>query len=356
MTELLIVDDDQTLRHWTERVVQERGYSCDGVGDVAEARDNLQRSVYQLVLLSVNMPSTSGMELLAHIRSSHPAMAVVMVTGEDDPRLALTAIEHGAYGYMVKPVGPGELMINVANALHRRRHVQESRRVVQRTQATADHRSRALQEALEELQGPANAGGWASQAETIFRLARLVEFRDEESGHHLQRMSCYCEILARRIGLSEPHSELVRLAGQLHDVGKVATPDSLLRKHGKLTAQEFEVVKEHAVTGYKMLAGSSSEVVRLGASIAHCHHERWDGGGYPRGLVGSEIPREARIAAIADVFDALTSDRVYRAAFPVQSAFELLQAGRGSHFDPDMLDAFVAARDEIEAIRHTYTD
>jgi len=355
MTELLIVDDNQALRQWAERVMQDRGYACEGAADAHDARELLQRSAYDLVLLDVNMPGESGIELLERIRTSHPSTAVVMVTGEDDPQLAMTAIEHGAYGYLVKPVGSGELVINVANALYRRRREQASQRMMAQLQATVEDRGQKLEEALQDLQ-LSETKVWVSQAETIFRLARMVEFRDEETGHHLQRMSAYCEILARQVGLPLPHCELMRLASQLHDVGKVAISDEILHKQGKLTPEEFEIIKTHAQTGYEMLAGSGSEVVRLGAVIAQTHHERWDGRGYPHGLAGEDIPREGRIAAVADVFDALTTDRVYRPAFPIRSALDTMQAERASHFDPDLLDAFMDALPEVEAVRQAYAD
>jgi putative two-component system response regulator len=355
VTELLIVDDDAALRRWAERVVRERGYSCDGAGDGPDARERLRRNAYQLVLLDVNMPGESGMQLLSHIRSDHPAAAVLMLTGNDDPNLALTAIEQGAYGYLVKPVGSGELFIHVANALYRRRRELANHRLVRQLRAAADDRSQKLEEALQDLR-LLESKVWVAQAETIFRLARLVEFRDEETGHHLQRMSSYCEILAREAGFGERECELIRLASQLHDVGKVAVPDSILLKHGKLTEHEFEVIKDHPETGHRMLSGSPSEVVQIGARIARSHHERWDGGGYPDGLSRDEIPPEGRIAAVADVFDALTSDRVYRSAFPVKPAIEMMQSERGAHFDPELLDAFFSVMPEVEAIRRTYAD
>jgi putative two-component system response regulator len=355
VSEILIVDDDEALRRWEERVVREEGYTCDGADDAQAGRECLKEHSYKLALLDVNMPGESGIELLAHIRRDHPEVAVVMVTGEDSTKLAMTAIEQGAYGYLVKPLGSGELLINVANALHRRRGELENRRLVQHLQSAVQERSGKLEEALQDLE-LSETKVWVSQAETIFRLARMVEFRDEETGHHLHRMSSYCEILARQTGASAQHSEFVRLASQLHDVGKVAVPDSILLKRGKLTAAEFEVIKSHAETGYKMLAGSSAEVVQMGALIARTHHERWDGDGYPRGLAGAEIPLEGRIAAVADVFDALTSDRVYRPALPVKSTIKLMEDERSRHFDPELLDAFFAARPEIEAIRHAYAD
>jgi putative two-component system response regulator len=353
ITELLIVDDNEALRRWAERVTGDGGYTCDGAGGAADARECLEHSAYSLVLLDVNMPGESGMELLSHIRWSHPATAVVMITGEDNPQLAMTAIEHGAYGYMVKPLRSGELLINVANALHRRWHERESQRLMHGLEDTVDDRSQKLKAALEDLR-LSESKVLVAQAETIRRLARVVEFRDDETGHHVQRMSFYCEILARQLGLSEHHCELVRLSSQLHDVGKVAIHDSILCKPGRLTAPEQDAMVTHAEIGYQMLAGSTSEVVQMGATIARTHHEHWDGNGYPGGLVGEEIPLEGRIAAVADVFDALTSDRVYRPAFPARLAVDKMQAERASHFDPELLDAFMAALPEVEVIRRAY--
>jgi putative two-component system response regulator len=355
MPQLLIVDDDEALRRWEERVVRDNGYSCDGACDADDARRRLHSESYALALLDVNMPGDSGIELLSQIRREHPDVAVLMVTGEDSTELAMTAIELGAYGYMVKPVRSGELLINVANALHRRRREAHNRRVLERLRSAVQKRSEELAEALQDVE-LAETKVWVSQAETIFRLARLVEFRDEETGQHLHRMSSYCEIIARHLGFAEEERERLRLASQLHDVGKVAVPDSILLKRGKLTDAEFEVIKAHADTGYKMLAGSSGEVVQLGASIARAHHERWDGSGYPRGLVAEEIPLEGRIAAVADVFDALTSDRVYRSAMPVKSATKMMLEQRGKHFEPDVLDTFLANAPEVETIRHAYPD
>jgi putative two-component system response regulator len=353
MAEVLIVDDNAPLRRWAERVVRDAGYTCDGAGGAADARACLTHSAHSLVLLDVNMPGESGMELLSHIRQAHPGTAVVMITGEDDPKLAMTAIEHGAYGYMVKPLRSGELLINVANALHRRWREQESQRLMQSLEDTVGDRSQKLKAALEDLR-LSEAKVSVAQAETIRRLARIVEFRDDETGHHVQRMSFYCEILARQLGLPEHRCELLRLSSQLHDVGKVAIHDSILCKAGRLTALEQEAMETHAEIGYEMLSGSTWEVVQMGAIIARTHHEHWDGSGYPRGLAGEEIPREGRIAAVADVFDALTSDRVYRPAFPVRLAVEKMQAERATHFDPELLDGFMAALPEVEVIRRAH--
>jgi putative two-component system response regulator len=355
MPQLLIVDDEEPLRRWEERVVRDNGYTCDGVGDASAARERLRQDTYRLALLDVNMPGDSGIELLSEIRRDHPDVAVLMVTGEDSTELAMSAIELGAYGYLVKPIGSGELVINVANALHRRRSDAQSQRAMQRLQSAVHQRSEELAQALQNLE-ISETKVWASQAETIFRLARMIEFRDEETGHHVHRMSAYCGILAREVGYSADDAERIRLASQLHDVGKVAVPDAVLLKPGKLTPEEFEIIKGHTDAGYKMLLGSNSDVVRLGSLIAYTHHERWDGSGYPRGLAGATIPQEGRIAAVADVFDALTSDRVYRAALPIKSAVKIMQEERGRHFEPVVLDAFFQVQDEIEEVRQRYAD
>ena len=189
-----------------------------------------------------------------------------------------------------------------------------------------------------------------SQAEMIRRLAFAAEFRNAETGRQTERMSRYCELIARKLELDEERCELIRLASGLHDVGQIAIPDRILLKPGALTDSERRVMERHAEIGHRLLSGSSSELLELAASIALTHHERFDGTGYPRGLAGEAIPLEGRIAAVADVFDAITSARAYRSALPVEDAIEELRRGRGSRFDPLVLDAFLDAIPDLSAI------
>ncbi len=189
-----------------------------------------------------------------------------------------------------------------------------------------------LKRALSELE--------VAQAETVQRLSMAVEFRDEDTGAHIERIGRFSALLAEQLGMDHDFCERLRHAAPLHDVGKVAIPDAILLKAGPLTDQERAIVETHTEEGYRLLCGSSSSILDLAASIALSHHERWDGGGYPRGLSGDVIPIEGRIVAIADVFDALTSERVYRKAFTVQEALSMMAAQRGRHFDPALLDAF----------------
>lgn len=195
---------------------------------------------------------------------------------------------------------------------------------------------------------------WVFRARTIFQVACMADLRPAETEGHLRRMSAYCEILCRALGFSVEHCELTRLASQLHDVGNVAIPDRLLLKPGKLTPSEYEAIKPHAEAGYQALADRTSAVVQIGGMIARSHHERWNGSGYPNGLSGREIPLLGRLAAIADAFDALTSDRPYRSALPIPAAIEVMHAERGAAFDPQLIDHFLAALPEVEAAQRAY--
>jgi HD domain/B12 binding domain len=199
-------------------------------------------------------------------------------------------------------------------------------------------RSGELTKALSELE--------IAQAETVRRLSMAVEFRDEDTGAHIERIGRFSTLLARQIGMEEELCARMVHAAPLHDVGKVAIPDAILLKPGKLTEQERAIVETHAEEGHRLLKGSSSAILDLAATIALSHHEKWDGSGYPRGLAGEKIPIEGRIVAIADVFDALTTDRVYRKAFPVEKAVAMMRADRGKHFDPVLLDSFMEVLQE----------
>jgi hypothetical protein len=202
-----------------------------------------------------------------------------------------------------------------------------------RLEREVENRSNELRRALSELE--------IAQAETVRRLSMAVEFRDEDTGAHIERIGRFSTLLSEQIGMDEEFCARMSHAAPLHDVGKVAIPDAILLKPGPLTAEERAIVETHAEEGYRLLRGSSSSILDLAASIALSHHEKWDGSGYPRGLERETIPIEGRIVAIADVFDALTSDRVYRGAYSIEKAIEMMREQRGLHFDPVLLDAFL---------------
>jgi putative two-component system response regulator len=350
---ILIVDDDETVCSMLTRMLGRHGYGCESAANGAEARSALASAPFDLALCDLNMPGESGLEIIEHVASEHPETATIMVTGTDDSAIAEKALELGTYGYVIKPFYNNELLINIANALRRRRLELESRRHRTALETAVRERTSELQTSIEALHR-SELEVRQSQKETITRLSRAAAFRDGDMAPHIESMSHLCHLIARRLGLDRELCELFYLASPLHDVGKIGIPDSILLKPGPLDAREREIVQTHAEIGYRMLAGSGGEMLDLAASIAWTHHEHFDGNGYPRGLTGENIPIEGRIAAVADVFDALTSDRVYRPAFTVEAAVEEMRLLRGTQFDPEVLDVFLDSLEEVLDVKDMY--
>jgi putative two-component system response regulator len=325
---ILVVDDELPARRLAARVLTQHGFSCTEASSEAEALESVACDTPQLVLTDVTMPGGSGISLVRALRASNPDVAAVMVTGRDDPEVAHAALDSGAYGYVIKPFEANELLIAVHGALKRRSLTLENRAQRDRLEELVRRRTQDLDE---------------SRAETVERLARAVESRDAGTGMHIERMSRLAFRLALALGWAEIEAETLRLATVLHDVGKVGISDEILLKNGSLTAEERCVIETHASIGHGILAGAKSELLRLADVVAWTHHERFDGTGYPRGLGAEQIPIAGRIAAVADVFDALTSDRLYRPALSTLDALEMIRTDPG--FDP----AVVAALEELVA-------
>jgi putative two-component system response regulator len=339
---ILVVDDEHAARSVAGRILQAH-YEVQFAADTTEARAKLMEGRTDLMLCDIHLPGETGMELVETLLSrEEDDLAVVMVTGEDSTQTADRAFELGAYGYLVKPYRRGDLLITVSNAL-RRRQLELQSRAYQReleqdviTKSLETEHVRALlrrsEESLER-----------SRLETVHKLSLAVEMRDQVTGHHLSRMGAYCEEIARRMHLTDEACDVISLAAQMHDIGKIAVPDRILLKPGRLTEDERGQVETHAEIGKQILQGSESPILQLAESIAWTHHEKVDGSGYPRGIAGEEIPIEGKVAAVADVYDALTRDRPYRQAMPVPDATALMAEGRGSHFDSDVLDVFMSS-------------
>lgn len=355
MAKVLIVDDEDLIRRMIGRLLRRQGHDCSLAANAAEAKQMLLKGDFELVLSDVNMPGESGLELVRHVFETYRNTATMMVTGVDDPEIANLALTRGAYGYIIKPFEANEVIINVANALRRRDLELENRRHRERLEAMVSERTRDLQAAVERLKAVSDELR-GSQEETIQRLARAAEFRSNETAMHIRRMSLQCEILARALGLDEQRCEMIRIASPMHDIGKIATPDHILGKPGKLTPEEFATMRQHAEVGYRILSGSNSKMLQLAATIALTHHEKWDGSGYPHGLAGDEIPLEGRITAIADVFDALMNPRRYKPAFSLEKTRRIMEAGSGAHFDPDLLKLFWEQLDDVLQVQHDHMD
>jgi putative two-component system response regulator len=350
---ILIVDDDDTVRSMLMRMLGRHGYECESAANGAEARETLAKGPFELALCDLNMPGESGLELVEHVAVEHPETATIMVTGADDSAIAEKALELGTYGYVIKPFYNNELLINIANALRRRRLELESGKHRMSLETAVRERTSELEQTVQALRRTEEEV-LHSQKETVHRLSRAAAFRDGDMAPHIETMSHYCHLVAQRLGLDRELCDLFYVASPLHDVGKIGIPDRILLKPGPLDAAEREVVKTHAEIGHRMLTGSGGEMLELAASIAWTHHEHFDGNGYPRGLAGEGIPVEGRIAAIADVFDALTSDRVYRPAFPIECAVEEMRSLRGTQFDPAILDVFLDSLEEVLEVKDMY--
>ncbi|MBV8065312.1 MAG: response regulator [Actinobacteria bacterium] len=307
---ILCVDDDPGVRKAIRRMLVDAGHTCETAGDVCEARRLLARDRYSIVLCDIGLPGESGLDLLAEL-GHEPGIATVMVTGSTEPGTAGLALELGATGYVTKPFGPDELLINVDTAARRRR------------------KDEAVNEELR-----------LAYAETVKRLGRAMEYHDGETGAHLERVGDAAAAIARELGLPAVVSERIALASPLHDIGKIAISERLLRKRGPLSRCERLEMERHTEVGHDLLTGSGNELLELAATIAWTHHERWDGTGYPRRLAGEDIPVAGRIVAVADVYDALTSDRPYRRAWLREDAFDFIRTEAEAAFDPAVVDAF----------------
>jgi putative two-component system response regulator len=340
-SKILIVDDDPQMQRYISVVAETEGYQFRLADDGESALQLLEQESFDLVISDINMTGMTGVELLTVCQQNYPDLAVIMVTGVDDRKTAIYTLEIGAYGYITKPFQPNELIINITNALRRRQLEIENRL----------HR-----EELELRVAERTAELSRSREETILILSKAAEFRDNQTALHTNRMGSFCEALARLLELPDSLCNRLRAAAPLHDVGKIGISDNILLKPGRLTTEEFEIVKTHCKIGHRILADSTSEILQIGSIIAQTHHEKFDGSGYPRGLKGEEIPIAGRLAAVCDVFDALTSERVYKEPIPVAEALKILEENSGTHFDPAIVEIFLKHIDQILEVKSHLPD
>ncbi len=296
-----------------------------------------------LVLVDYMMPRLDGLGFVTSLRAV-PACAdipLVMITANQDHKLRYEALDAGANDFLTKPVDQVEFKARVKNML-----------ALRKSQVALRDRAAWLAEEVAK----ATADVRAREQETIFLLARAAEYRDPETGAHILRMAAYSALIAERFGFDKARVNLIYEAAPMHDIGKVGTPDRILLKPGRLDPDEMVIMREHAMNGYQILRKSSSHLLQCAATIALTHHEKFDGSGYPGALAGNAIPIEGRIVAIADVFDALTSARPYKSAWPIERALEFMLEGRGLHFDPELIDAFMQVLDQVLAIHTLHQD
>ncbi len=363
---ILIVDDEPFNVTAIGKHLHDEGYTqVATLSDPSKALGAITEEQPDLLLLDIVMPRVSGLDILRALRADIAAdqLPVLMLAAATDNQTKRNALALGATDFLAKPVDANDLIPRARNALLARAHQR-------RLASHAEELEREVHKRTAELA--------TSRQEVIRCLALAAEYRDDDTGHHIMRVGRFAGIIARQLGFEEARVEILELAAQLHDVGKIGIPDSILKTPGKLdpdqvavmqkhsciakriltpmVEHEWQLLKTHPQVGATLLGIRTSPLLMLAAKIAQTHHERWDGSGYPLGLAGKDIPIEGRITAVADVFDALSSRRCYKEPFPREKCFAILHEGRGTHFDPEVLDAFFARSEDVVRVQLEFMD
>ena len=347
---ILVVDDQVQNIELLEAHLVPHGYEIIRAVNGEDALDKLSGNQIDLILLDIMMPGMDGFEVTRRVRQSkkNHLLPVILVTALWETEDRIKGIEAGCDDFISKPIDKLELLARIRSLLKVKDYndLMLNYRTELESEVTA--RTEQLNQALLRLK--------TASLDTIYRLSMASEYKDEDTGAHIKRMSRYSAAVARRMGLDENIIETILYAAPMHDLGKIGIPDQILMKPGKLDLAEWKIMKMHTVIGAKILQGSDAEFIKLGESIALSHHEKWDGSGYPNGDKGLEIPIAGRIVAIADVFDALTSKRPYKEPFTIEKSLAIVKKERGTHFDPDVVDAFFDIQDEILNIKKQYSE
>ena len=360
---VLVVDDNEMNRDMLVRRMRPMGYVVDVACDGGQALEILKSRAFDLVLLDIMMPVMDGYEVLKEMKADQQlkTIPVIMITAIDDASSAARCIDMGAEDYLTKPFDPTLLRARVSACLERKHlHDQETRHRAQIEEYNI-HLEERVRQQVEVIT--------SSQLGAIFAMSKLAESRDPETGEHLERMREYCKVLSQHLSKLPKYQSIIDdafvsniyAASPLHDIGKVGIDDAVLLKPGKLTPQEWVIMKTHPMIGADTLREvdrehPGNELIRMGIEIAEGHHEKWDGSGYPHGLRGEDIPLVARILALGDVYDALTSKRCYKDAFSHEKSRAIVEEGNGSHFDPEVVNAFLDTEQEFQRIREFYQD
>jgi putative two-component system response regulator len=346
---ILIVDDQPQNIELLEAYLFPENYEIVTATNGEEALGKLSENKIDLILLDVMMPGMDGFKVTRRVRedTAHRLLPIILVTALRETDDRVKGIEAGCDDFISKPVDKMELLARVRSLIKVKAYNDLMSNYREELESEVAVRTEELKHAFDKIK--------AASLETIYRLSIASEYKDRATGAHIKRMSLYSAAIARPMGLDESTIENILYAAPMHDLGKIGIPDLILLKPDKLDLVEWEIMKQHTIIGAKILKGSDAGFIKLGEEIAQHHHEKWDGSGYPEGIKGIEIPIAGRIAAIADVFYALTSERSYKEPFSLKKSLAIIREGRGSHFDPDVVDAFFAIQDGILAIKKQYS-
>ncbi len=336
---VLIVDDELSVRKMLAVMLTQGGVKCTHVSTPEEALDELQNEAFNAVISDLRMGPTSGMDLLEQVHRRYPDMAFVMATGVADVRVGVQAMKQGADDYLLKPFDMDVVLASLRRALQKKQLEREVQNYRRHLESMVAERTQQLENAMSQLE--------RSYSATLEALGSAIDLRDGATAGHARRVLWYSIKLAITLGGLEDHLNNIAMGAWLHDIGKLATPDGILLKPGALNDQERGVMQRHVVIGYELVKGIP--FLAEASELILTHHERWDGSGYPRGLRGDEIPISARIFAVADTLDAITSDRPYRAALPFSAARDVIARESGKLFDSVVADAFLGIPEEAWA-------
>jgi putative two-component system response regulator len=335
-TKILIVDDEEPIRCFLGRVLKLNGNECALAGSAAEARTIIRDHDFPLIICDIRMPGESGIDFIRYVRAEHPETAVIVASAMDDQQTVESALEIGAYGYITKPFKISEVIINVCNALRRRKLEIQNRFHRENLEKLVEERTKAVNNTLNDLR---------STMEGIIQAMGLtVEIRDPYTSGHQKRVADIASAIATEMNLPKEQIKGIHMAGIVHDIGKIAVPSEILNKSGRISKHEFEIIKSHSQAGYDILKQINFPWPI--AQIVYQHHERMDGSGYPQGLSDEDILLEARIMAVADVVEAMASHRPYRPALGVHKALEEIKRNRGVLFDLEVVNACLSLFEE----------
>jgi len=338
---IISIDDNKTNLLIIESYAKTLSLQIDSFLEPKEALISSSNIEYDLVIVDYMMPEMNGLEFIQEFRKNNPEIPIIMLTAVgDDMQLQIKALEYGANDFLSKPINAPAFKARIVNMLKLRKSQLLLKDKAMLLQVEVDKATLRLKE---------------SEHETLQMLGKSAEYKDPETNAHTQRVSHYCKILARAYGLDESLQDIIFYASPFHDLGKIGIPDRILLKPSKLDADEYDIMKKHSQIGYEILKGSKSKYLKAGGVIAYNHHEKYDGSGYPNGLKGESIPIFGRITAIADVFDALTSNRPYKKAWDVNEAFNLLLEEKNRHFDPVLVDLFIENKEDVMTIHNRFS-
>lgn len=356
---ILIVDDSKLERKLMAAYLTPHQYEVWEAPNGEMAQQIIEAYSPDLIILDLILEGKSGLEICRELKQREETrlIPIVMVTAYGDKQSRIEGLEAGADDFLIKPVDRGELVARVKSLLKVKAYHEYARKkdYYKNLEIAVKEKTAQLEAALQQLQ-EANRHLTDAYLDTLYRLSIAAEYRDEDSSGHIKRISHYSAAIARKMGLSNDLVQKIYRASPLHDIGKIGIPDHVLLKPGKLNAEEWEVMRTHPLIGARILGGSDNELLQMAEQIAVSHHEKFDGSGYPYGLKGEEIPLAGRIVALADVFDALTSKRVYKPIYSNDVALSIIRDSVGTHFDPEVADAFFKDLDGIFAIQEAFKD